>query len=123
MSEEQRFVYTADQAPTSVDNSQIAGGMCATCRYRQTRAGRCDKYDAKPLDVLAGRRVCEFYTKDGAPEHSPQDAPEHRFQVDVPPCVGCAYNDGALACRSLGVKPERVVLGHEPCEKREDQNE
>lgn len=41
--------------------------------------------------------------------------------VDFPPCVGCAHNAGALACAALGSKPERVVIRHEPCGRREEE--
>lgn len=111
---EERFVYTEGQMPESVGNEQVAGGVCASCRYRTSRAGRCEKYPIKPLEILAGRSACTYYEPD-------ETVSGQMFQVNFPPCVGCVHNAGALLCDALGNKPERVVIRHEPCERREEE--
>lgn len=132
---EERFVYTQGQTLESVGNGQVAGGVCALCRYRTARAGRCEKYPAKPLDILAGRAVCTYYEPDVTaldgqegkcegeePLQPDEAAPQKPYKVEFPPCVGCVHNAGALACAALGSKPERVVIGHEPCGRREEEH-
>ncbi len=118
--QETRFVYTNEQPVEGVGNAQVAGGLCAACRYRQARAGRCGKYRVKPVDVLEGRVRCEFFEGETEKDAAMESA-GGKVSADFPPCVGCVHNDGALACRALGMKPERVVIGHEPCSAREEE--
>lgn len=129
---EERFVYTKGQTLESVGNGQVAGGVCALCRYRTARAGRCEKYPVKPLDILAGRAACTYYepemaaangpakNREGGEQSQPGETARKTLKVDFPPCVGCMHNAGALSCAALGTKPERVVIRHEPCERREE---
>lgn len=110
----QEFGYSAGNTPVMVTNEML---QCRDCRFRWQKVGRCERFQFKPADVLAGRGECPAYEREG--EEPSDDGERGRYTSDSPDCEGCVFNFGNLNCAVYDIKPASIVIEHRPCGKRE----
>ncbi len=110
----QEFGYSAGNTPVMVTNEML---QCRDCRFRGQKVGRCERFQFKPADVLAGRGECPAYEREG--EEASDDEERERYTSDSPDCEGCVFNFGNLNCAVYDIKPASIIIEHKSCEKRE----